>query len=159
MKLNKQSKWTSAASHVSEGQKAAQQRDLPNATLILDCSSICGIDMGGILVYNGILLCPKGACNGFDIVSGTTGTTYWSSGFIETDVRRTSTMYLWTASSQSVISDIAEHEVIRDLEPVVIQVRCVWQALGQGHGIVVEQLGPWPGRKDITGSDEEQVWL
>ena len=59
------------------------------------------------------------------------------------------------ASTHPVNLDVAENEIIHDLDPVVIHVKCIRQARDQRP--LVEHIGPWPGMREVTGSDEAQT--
>ena len=59
------------------------------------------------------------------------------------------------ASPHPVIFDVTENEVIQDLDPVVVHVKCTGRARDQRP--VVEQIGPWPDMREVTASGEAQT--
>jgi hypothetical protein len=103
-----------------------------------------------------MLIYQKGGCYDQDIYNHDTGTTSWSKVVMEKDLGKESTMYgRRVASSESVISDLAERVFIRDLDPVVIRISCADQSQSGGSWTVAERIGPWPGPTDITESEDE----
>ena len=58
------------------------------------------------------------------------------------------------ASHHLVILDVAEIEAIRDLDPVSVRVTRTIQTQPRHSGYAIERFRPWPGWREITGSDE-----
>ncbi len=53
------------------------------------------------------------------------------------------------ASPHPVNLDVAENEIIHDLDPVVVHVKLTAQARDQQP--LVEHIGPWPDLREVTG--------
>ena len=59
------------------------------------------------------------------------------------------------ASPHPTHLDVAENEIIHDLDPVVVQVKCTGQARDQRPLAV--RIGPWPDLREVTWSDEAKT--
>lgn len=59
------------------------------------------------------------------------------------------------ASPHPAHLDVSEHEVIHDLDPVVVHVRCTGQARDERPP--TERIGPWPDLREVQPRDEAQT--
>ena len=59
------------------------------------------------------------------------------------------------ASPHPAHLNVTDNEILHDLDPVVVHVKCTGQARDQQP--LAERIAPWPDLREVTGSDEAQT--
>ena len=59
------------------------------------------------------------------------------------------------ASPHPAHLNVTDNEILHDLDPVVVHVKCTGQARDQQP--LAERIAPWPDLREVTVSDEAQT--